>query len=118
MQVISDHCVRVKLFVCVYKLTYEHIQVKPPERGVFALDHDGECKSFMEKYLRCLREKQNLHFDCRELSKLYLNCRMDNGLMAEENMSSLVNDKNELYIHSIALLLSTRVRLCVYTGSW
>jgi cytochrome c oxidase assembly protein subunit 19 len=66
------------------------LQVKPPERGVFALDHDGECKPLMEKYLACLRGKQNLHFECRELSKLYLSCRMDKGLMAEENLSKLV----------------------------
>jgi hypothetical protein len=24
------------------------IKVKPPERGVFALDHDGECKNEMK----------------------------------------------------------------------
>jgi hypothetical protein len=23
-------------------------QLKPPERGVFALDHDGECKQCMQ----------------------------------------------------------------------
>ena len=27
---------------------------KPPERGVFALDHDGECKESMKVYLGML----------------------------------------------------------------
>jgi len=26
--------------------------IKPPERGVFALDHDGECKPYMKVYFQ------------------------------------------------------------------
>lgn len=78
---------------------------RPPDKGAFPLDHfgksdrahaasrhnqwlcihvlkwyfvsTGECKSFKETYMRCLRES---HFDnsrCREESKEYLECRMD-----------------------------------------
>ena len=81
------------------------VQVKPPERGVFALDHEGECKKEMLVYLNCLREKEgNLfaliytkitnafvghHFDCRQLSGKYLKCRMDRDLMAKEDLEHL-----------------------------
>ena len=65
------------------------VQVKPPERGVFALDHDGECKDMMKIYLDCLKEKKGTHFDCRELSGKYLSCRMEKDLMAKEDLNQL-----------------------------
>lgn len=65
------------------------IQVKPPERGVFALDHDGECKDFMKIYLKCLKDKNAEHHDCKDESKSYLNCRMETGLMAKEDLNNL-----------------------------
>lgn len=32
-------------------------RLKPsaPERGVFPLDHQGECQAFVNKYLQCLQ---------------------------------------------------------------
>ena len=64
-------------------------QVRPPERGIFPLDHDGECRAKMISYLACLEENRQDYFPCREFSKAYLSCRMDVGLMAKEDLKSL-----------------------------
>ncbi|KAK7806497.1 hypothetical protein U0070_017489 [Myodes glareolus] len=32
-------------------------QPRPPDKGSFPLDHFGECKSFKEKFMKCLRDK-------------------------------------------------------------
>ena len=50
---------------------------KPPERGVFPLDHEAECKQTMMTYLQCLQKQGTNHFECRDLSAAYLQCRMD-----------------------------------------
>ena len=60
-----------------------------PIKGSFPLDHDGECKKFMLKYMICLRENGNQNTECREQSKDYLNCRMEKQLMAKEDWSKL-----------------------------
>lgn len=61
----------------------------PPQKGSFPLDHEGECKKFMIKYMLCLRENQNENSKCREESQKYLGCRMEKGLMAKEEWSKL-----------------------------
>lgn len=61
----------------------------PPAKGSFPLDHEGECKKFMLRYMLCLREHGNQTTDCRNLAKDYLNCRMENQLMAKEEWSKL-----------------------------
>lgn len=62
----------------------------PPERGSFPLDHDGECKSIIARYLRCLKMAGGTnHDECRLLAKSYLKCRMDNNLMAPDEMKNL-----------------------------
>ena len=63
--------------------------VRPPQRGIFPLDHDSECKPYMETYLHCLKEKREQHNKCRELSKDYLQCRMDRELMAKEDLNEV-----------------------------
>ena len=97
--------------------------VKPPQRGIFPLDHYAECKPFMEvrtsfdfcrnsavkdtyassdslltlmrsfhlmqKYMSCLKEHQDKHHFCRDMSKEYLECRMDRDLMAKENLDQV-----------------------------
>uniref|UniRef100_A0A6U0LMW1 CHCH domain-containing protein n=1 Tax=Minutocellus polymorphus TaxID=265543 RepID=A0A6U0LMW1_9STRA len=68
--------------------------VKPPQRGIFPLDHDAECKPKMQKYLECLKEEKQQHNKCRELSKDYLQCRMDNELMAKENLDEMGFSEN------------------------
>lgn len=63
--------------------------IKPPQRGIFPLDHDSECKSYKEKYLSCLKDEQDKHHLCREFSKDYLQCRMDRNLMASEDLDKV-----------------------------
>lgn len=63
--------------------------IKPPQRGIFPLDHDRTCKEPMEAYLNCLKEQSEIHHKCRDYSRDYLQCRMDNELMARENLDDL-----------------------------
>lgn len=63
--------------------------IKPPQRGIFPLDHDSECKPYKEKYLSCLKDVDDKHHLCRELSKEYLQCRMDRNLMASEDLDKV-----------------------------
>lgn len=60
-----------------------------PDKGSFPLDHHNVCKRHMIQYMSCLRENQDDNSLCRELSKEYLKCRMDNDLMAKEDWKSL-----------------------------
>ncbi len=77
------------------------LTVSPPERGVFVLDHEGECKDFMKTYLQCLKENKKDYYPCREKSRNYLQCRMDKGLMAKENMDNLgLGEENSVYIRN------------------
>ncbi|XP_017757728.1 PREDICTED: cytochrome c oxidase assembly protein COX19 [Eufriesea mexicana] len=61
----------------------------PPEKGSFPLDHEGACKIVMIKYMRCLINNNYEATMCRDLSKEYLDCRMNNELMAQEEWSNL-----------------------------
>ena len=49
---------------------------RPPEKGSFPLDHDGECTQPMQIYLECMKKARNDNSLCREESKNYLECRM------------------------------------------
>jgi cytochrome c oxidase assembly protein subunit 19 len=71
-----------------------------PERGSFPLDHDAECKYLISSYLRCLKKPRPAHEngkvqagindqECRLIAKDYLQCRMDNNLMAKDEMKNL-----------------------------
>ena len=62
---------------------------KPPARGSFPLDHHGVCKPRMQEFLACLRTHGDAHAACRDLSKRYLQCRMDSNLMAPEDLMSM-----------------------------
>lgn len=64
-------------------------QAKPPDKGSFPLDHDGECKEYMKKYMNCLKKNNNDNHKCRTESKDYLQCRMDRQLMAKEDFRRL-----------------------------
>lgn len=48
-----------------------------PEKGVFPLDHFGECKAAMAAYTACLRDAAGATEKCKHLSKRYLECRMN-----------------------------------------
>lgn len=37
----------------------------------------GECKEYMVRYLKCMKQNKQQSTDCRHLSKEYLACRMD-----------------------------------------
>ncbi|XP_031552344.1 cytochrome c oxidase assembly protein COX19-like [Actinia tenebrosa] len=62
---------------------------KPPDKGSFPLDHDGECKEFMMKYMTCLKRNSGDNHKCRQDSKDYLECRMQRELMVVEDLSKL-----------------------------
>lgn len=61
----------------------------PPQRGSFPLDHDGVCKAAAAAYLACIRTHGTSHAACRDASRAYLQCRMDSGLMAREDLDSM-----------------------------
>ncbi|XP_020941602.1 cytochrome c oxidase assembly protein COX19 isoform X1 [Sus scrofa] len=72
-------------------------QPRPPDKGSFPLDHFGECKSFKEKFMKCLRDNNFENALCRNESKEYLECRMERQvhasnywqLMAQEPLEKL-----------------------------
>lgn len=44
----------------------------------------------MKQYLRCIKSKRGVNDEeCRQLSKGYLQCRMDRNLMAPDSMRNL-----------------------------
>ncbi|OBS69320.1 hypothetical protein A6R68_02148 [Neotoma lepida] len=59
-------------------------QPRPPDKGSFPLDHFGECKSFKEKFMKCLQDKNFENALCRNESKEYLM-----QLMAPEPLEKL-----------------------------
>ncbi|CAJ2513454.1 Uu.00g015730.m01.CDS01 [Anthostomella pinea] len=62
----------------------------PPQRGSFPLDHDGECKDVMTRYLSCIKRVKGMNDEeCRGLAKSYLGCRMDRNLMAKDDFKNL-----------------------------
>jgi len=61
----------------------------PPDKGSFPLDRKGQCKEDVKAFLDCIREHNAQHGKCRKLSKKYLACRMQRGLMREESFDVL-----------------------------
>mmetsp|Transcript_29584 Transcript_29584/g.90521 ORF Transcript_29584/g.90521 Transcript_29584/m.90521 type:complete len:123 (-) Transcript_29584:211-579(-) len=64
-------------------------QITPPERGSFPLDHGGECKPLKEEFMACLKAHGNEHVKCKALSKHYLECRMERGLMKKDDLANV-----------------------------
>ncbi|XP_062382139.1 cytochrome c oxidase assembly protein COX19 [Sardina pilchardus] len=62
---------------------------RAPDKGAFPLDHFGECKAFKEIFMRCLQNNRHDNSKCRLQSKDYLECRMENQLMAKEPLEKL-----------------------------
>ncbi|XP_022092651.1 cytochrome c oxidase assembly protein COX19-like [Acanthaster planci] len=62
---------------------------RPPDKGSFPLDHEGECKIFKEKFMECLRKHHSDNNKCRQQSMEYLRCRMDRDLMTKEPLRKL-----------------------------
>lgn len=65
------------------------VLIYPPEKGSFPLDHFKECQDATTNYQQCLKQNQNLSAPCHTLAKQYLECRMDKGLMAKEDLAHL-----------------------------
>lgn len=66
---------------------------QPPDKGSFPIDHENACKRFMVDFLKCLSHNKFDNNKCREYSKEYLKCRMDQGLMAKEEWKNLGYDE-------------------------
>ncbi|CAG9461452.1 unnamed protein product [Pedinophyceae sp. YPF-701] len=62
---------------------------KAPEKGIFPLDHFGECKEVAKAYTACLKQSKGDAGVCRELSKKYFECRMSSGLMEKQELAEL-----------------------------
>ncbi|KXT17746.1 hypothetical protein AC579_3622 [Pseudocercospora musae] len=68
----------------------------PPQRGSFPLDHEAECQPIMKQYLKCIKSAKGVPTEaCRELSKNYLQCRMERNLMAPDSMRNLGFQEDE-----------------------
>lgn len=73
----------------------------PPDKGSFPLDHDGVCKDLMKKYMGCLVANKQDNTKCREEIKVYLDCRMNNNLMAKEDWRTLGLDDIALQTRAV-----------------
>ena len=60
-----------------------------PDKGSFPLDRKGQCKESAKAFLECIKDQDAKHAMCRSLSKKYLQCRMNRGLMKEESFDVL-----------------------------
>ena len=56
---------------------------------MFILDPTLALFECSQKYISCLKEQSDKHHLCRELSKDYLQCRMDRQLMASEDLDKV-----------------------------
>ncbi|KAK9804953.1 hypothetical protein WJX73_002903 [Symbiochloris irregularis] len=64
-------------------------QAKAPEKGVFPLDHFGECKTLQQEYLACLKDHKGKAEACQPVAQTYLQCRMARNLMAKQDLQDL-----------------------------
>lgn len=62
---------------------------KPPAKGSFPLDHLAECREFARAYETCLEKHDKISSHCRKEARLYLQCRMERGLMVKEEWEKL-----------------------------
>lgn len=64
---------------------------QPPIYGSFPLDRSHECSCLAKLYIACIKMHGHSSSDekCRELTRKYLQCRMDHGLMESQEMSML-----------------------------
>ena len=89
MSITLDHGpLRASLLKMSTPTTQYHTKT-PPINGAFPLDHEGECRPLVEKYLRCLKANRAVLTPCRELAKRYFECRMQSGLMASDDWNNL-----------------------------
>lgn len=67
----------------------KNFQLQPRDQGSFLLGHFSDCKSFQEKFTKCLHENNLETVLCRDESKDYLEYRTKSQLMAQEQMEKL-----------------------------
>lgn len=60
-----------------------------PLKGAFPLDHESQCRREMFEYMRCLSAHGAVGGECKPVAKLYLQCRMDKGLMETDEWARL-----------------------------
>lgn len=53
------------------------------------MDHFRDCDSQVIAYNQCMKDNLNKSAHCQDLAKEYLQCRMDHGLMAQEDLNHL-----------------------------
>lgn len=75
-------------------------QAKPPEKGVFPLDHFNECRDDKAAYMKCVDAATGtdgvvVSERCSGLARTYLECRMRKGLMASQELGALGLPGNE-----------------------
>eukprot|EP00388_Colpodella_angusta_P023146 GDKJ01059117.1.p1 GENE.GDKJ01059117.1~~GDKJ01059117.1.p1 ORF type:complete len:123 (-),score=14.49 GDKJ01059117.1:55-423(-) len=70
-------------------ISQKFIPGRPPDKGSFPLDHDGECKDVQLEYMKCLKANAHDNMSCRYLSKEYMKCRMEKGLMENQPLEQL-----------------------------
>jgi len=73
----------------------KYVPAKAPEKGSFPLDHFHECTLIQREYMQCLKENNNEGACCRAIAKRYMECRMETGLMAKEDLKQLGFKENE-----------------------
>jgi len=67
------------------------------------IDCQGECKSLMAPYLRCLKQNRGTNApECREFARLYLQCRMERyvlclGLLIRKRPSGFIFRYADIY---------------------
>jgi cytochrome c oxidase assembly protein subunit 19 len=62
---------------------------RAPEKGVFPLDHFGECRPAADAYAACLRGAGGDAGACQPAARAYLECRMARSLMAPQDLAEL-----------------------------
>jgi len=85
---VTTDCERSALFAMA-AARGSRMKKSAPDKGSFPLDHGGQCQTAVRRYLDCLKEGDNAHRRCTELTKEYLRCRMDRNLMKREPLSAL-----------------------------
>ncbi|VDN40509.1 unnamed protein product [Gongylonema pulchrum] len=68
----------------------------PPVKGSFPLDYEGQCKYEMLKIAESA-DMMNVQIneECRKYAKIYLQCRMDKGLMQRDDWKYLGFPEND-----------------------
>lgn len=89
--ILSNLTEKIFIFKVMSSTTFGQKRFKPipPDKGSFPLDHENLCKTQMIAYMKCLQQKSDNNSECRIEAKDYLQCRMENNLMAKEEWKSL-----------------------------